>query len=138
MTISSGSSAGDIVGQLHLLAIHIAQDAVHGTYNSAHHLVDQLRVLVQQSLEAGTVQPQQFAVTHGTQPGRVFDTVEKTQLPQHVARAQQVQSDEFTTTGMRDDLHIALRQYVQTVIFVTLFNEEGPVPDTARGHDTGQ
>ena len=47
---------GDIVGQLDLLNIHVAQYAMDGTNNRPHHLVDEIRVLFQQALEAVPVE----------------------------------------------------------------------------------
>ena len=47
---------GNVIGQFHLLDIHVPQDTVHGTDNGAHDLVDKVRVFIQQALETGAVQ----------------------------------------------------------------------------------
>ena len=78
---------------------------MYGAHDGAHHLVDQVRILVQQVLEAGPVQAYQLAVPHGTQSGRVLDTVDEAHLSDHVTLTQDLQRHHGPAAGLGDRLH---------------------------------
>lgn len=127
-----------VVTEFDELGIHPVNDPVCRARYSAHDLVDQLWVRINDGFERGPGQRQYMRFTKRPQAHRVRRAIDKTQLAGQFAVTENSKAGKVVTTGALYDLDFSNQDDVQSIVAGSVFDEKVAVDQLTLGHEAAQ